>query len=171
MKLLSLDMTFDSGCTRYNLGPGQGSANERRPSRSDSDVTPGLSPTATPPDSPTASDDEYDILQSLRENSDFRDEGVIVDSIHLPRGQMAADFSEGRLETIVGKPQKELAGTKDAYVSFLVTTKVGSFKQAQHSFIQSFDLLTLHSPTSNPSTVPNSPSAAALQTSSSYGNS
>ena len=38
---------------------------------------------------------------------------------------MAEDFSEGRLETFVGKPQKELPGTKDAYVSYLVTTKVG----------------------------------------------
>jgi sorting nexin-4 len=37
---------------------------------------------------------------------------------------MAADFSEGRLETIVGSPQKELAGTQNAYVSYLVTTKV-----------------------------------------------
>lgn len=38
---------------------------------------------------------------------------------------MADDFSEGRLETFVGTPQKELPGTKDAYVSYLVTTKVG----------------------------------------------
>ncbi|KAF2662923.1 Phox-like protein [Lophiostoma macrostomum CBS 122681] len=36
---------------------------------------------------------------------------------------MTAEFSEGRLETFVGKPQKELPGTKDAYVSYLVTTK------------------------------------------------
>lgn len=34
------------------------------------------------------------------------------------------DFSEGRLETIVDKPIKELPGTKDAYVSYNVTTKV-----------------------------------------------
>lgn len=37
---------------------------------------------------------------------------------------MAEDFSEGRLETSVGSPQKELAGTQNAYVSYLVTTKV-----------------------------------------------
>ena len=37
---------------------------------------------------------------------------------------MAADFSEGRLETFVGSPQKELAGTQNAYFSYLVTTKV-----------------------------------------------
>ena len=55
---------------------------------------------------------------------------------------MAEDFSEGRygfrlpsstpntdktsLETLVGSPQKELAGTQNAYVSYLVTTKVHS---------------------------------------------
>ncbi|KAH7123843.1 hypothetical protein B0J11DRAFT_323109 [Dendryphion nanum] len=38
------------------------------------------------------------------------------------RSEMA-DFSEGRLETTVNKPQKELPGTKDAYVSYLVTTQ------------------------------------------------
>lgn len=37
---------------------------------------------------------------------------------------MAEDFSEGRLETLVGSPQKELAGTQNAYVSYLVSTKV-----------------------------------------------
>ena len=37
---------------------------------------------------------------------------------------MAEDFSEGRLETFVGGPQKELAGTQNAYVSYLVSTKV-----------------------------------------------
>jgi sorting nexin-4 len=33
------------------------------------------------------------------------------------------EFTEGRLECTVDKPQKELDGTKDAYVSYLVTTK------------------------------------------------
>lgn len=33
------------------------------------------------------------------------------------------DFNEGRLECAVDKPQKELDGTKDAYVSYLVSTK------------------------------------------------
>lgn len=40
---------------------------------------------------------------------------------------MADDFSEGRLETFVGKPQKELPGTKDAYVSYLISTEVGLY--------------------------------------------
>lgn len=34
------------------------------------------------------------------------------------------EFTEGQLECTVDKPQKELDGTKDAYVSYLVTTKV-----------------------------------------------
>jgi sorting nexin-4 len=34
------------------------------------------------------------------------------------------DFSEGRLECTVSQPQKELDGTKDAYISYLVSTKV-----------------------------------------------
>jgi hypothetical protein len=49
---------------------------------------------------------------------------------------MAEDFSEGRLETLVGSPQKELAGTQNAYVSYLVTTKV------RHGYA----LTTHHSP-------------------------
>jgi sorting nexin-4 len=36
---------------------------------------------------------------------------------------MTAEFSEGALDTSVGKPQKELPGTKDAYISYQVTTK------------------------------------------------
>ena len=39
---------------------------------------------------------------------------------------MAADFSEGRLETFVGSPLKELAGTQNQYVSYQVTTKVST---------------------------------------------
>lgn len=44
----------------------------------------------------------------------------------LPDLPVAAmeDFSEGRLETTVDTPVKELPGTKDAYVSYLVSTKV-----------------------------------------------
>ncbi|KAF2118361.1 hypothetical protein BDV96DRAFT_488309 [Lophiotrema nucula] len=53
---------------------------------------------------------------------------------------MAADFSEGRLETIVGSPQKELSGTKDAYVSYLVTTKSDyqSFQRPEFSVRRRF---------------------------------
>ena len=34
------------------------------------------------------------------------------------------DYSEGFLECNVDKPQKENDGTKDAYISYLVSTKV-----------------------------------------------
>lgn len=34
------------------------------------------------------------------------------------------DFSEGMLECTVDKPQKENDGTKDAYISYLVATRV-----------------------------------------------
>jgi len=36
----------------------------------------------------------------------------------------AMDFENGRLETGVSKPQKENEGSKDSFVSYLVTTKV-----------------------------------------------
>ncbi|CAI6284132.1 unnamed protein product [Periconia digitata] len=43
---------------------------------------------------------------------------------------MAADFSEGRLETFVGKPQKELPGTKDAHQANATTTHAQSDYQS-----------------------------------------
>jgi sorting nexin-4 len=62
------------------------------------------------------SDDWLDVAQ---------DPHTIQDSPSaLDARAMAEDFSEGRLETFVGSPQKELAGTQNAYVSYLVTTKV-----------------------------------------------
>lgn len=36
------------------------------------------------------------------------------------------DLGEGRLECIVGDPRKENDGTKNAYISYRVHTKVGS---------------------------------------------
>ncbi|KAF2468232.1 Phox-like protein [Lindgomyces ingoldianus] len=53
---------------------------------------------------------------------------------------MAADFSEGRLECSVGKPIKELPGTKDAYVSYQVTTKSDfqSFQRPEFSVRRRF---------------------------------
>ncbi|KAF2460066.1 putative sorting nexin-4 [Lineolata rhizophorae] len=39
------------------------------------------------------------------------------------------DFNEGRLECTVTKPQKENDGTKDAYVSYLVSTQVSTHPQ------------------------------------------
>lgn len=69
-------------------------------------------------------------------DSDDEDDFDFVEDIeHFPqvytnpnlfstRSRMATEFAEGRLETTVNKPQKELPGTKDAFVSYLVTTQV-----------------------------------------------
>ena len=79
------------------------------------------------------------------------------------------DFSEGRLETTVDTPVKELPGTKDSYVSYLVSTKVSLRSCSLIQLI--FHLLTRNaSPTSNRSSAPNSAFAGVSQTLSSYGN-
>ncbi|KAF2203760.1 hypothetical protein GQ43DRAFT_454242 [Delitschia confertaspora ATCC 74209] len=44
------------------------------------------------------------------------------------------DFIEGRLECTVDQPQKELDGTKDAYVSYLVSTKSDYKTFQRHEF-------------------------------------
>ncbi|KAL6711801.1 intercellular trafficking and secretion [Coniothyrium glycines] len=53
---------------------------------------------------------------------------------------MADDFSEGRLETLVNSPQKELSGTQNQYVSYLVTTKSDyqSFQKPEFSVRRRF---------------------------------
>ncbi|KAJ9648452.1 intercellular trafficking and secretion [Coniosporium tulheliwenetii] len=50
------------------------------------------------------------------------------------------DFNEGRLECTVDKPQKENDGTKDAYISYLVTTKSDfqSFERTEFSVRRRF---------------------------------
>lgn len=97
---------------------------------SDPDVTP-TPPAVTPPTSnrepafeDVLEDPEFDQISDwdeLEEDYLF-DKG---DPLVVRRRAMAADFSEGRLETFVGSPQKELAGTQNQYVSYQVTTKVG----------------------------------------------
>lgn len=93
---------------------------------------PQLSPTSTSPASQQHAGtvigpdehgfDTLDDLEAIQRERRFID--LDPRAVLLLRA-MAADFSEGRLETFVGKPQKELPGTKDAYVSYCVTTKVG----------------------------------------------
>ncbi|KAJ8107423.1 hypothetical protein OPT61_g8878 [Boeremia exigua] len=61
------------------------------------------------------SDDWLDIAQDSQNTQEI--------PCALDARAMAEDFSEGRLETLVGSPQKELAGTQNAYVSYLVSTK------------------------------------------------
>jgi hypothetical protein len=92
--------------------------------------------------SPAAASDEVTEVTAPRHNHDYplhvhiEARHPLADCTHPLYGaaiavnprdahtDMAADFSEGRLETVVGSPQKELAGTQNAYVSYLVTTKV-----------------------------------------------
>ena len=106
---------------------------EPRPSDSSTSATPTpqSSPTlAAPPPNTSpihaANDADFDLVDDFDDFSlDFNFIDADPRAVLVPRS-MAADFSEGRLETFVGKPQKELPGTKDAYVSYLVTTKVGT---------------------------------------------
>ena len=108
----------------------QAHTSAERPSTSESsdtsDVTQAPSPASTPPS--TAIDHPRDDcdrnhLDNSDDSDDWDDLGELKASDNPKR--MADDFREGRLETIVGTPQKELPGTKDAYVSYQVTTKVG----------------------------------------------
>lgn len=79
-------------------------------------------------------DPEYDHISDIVELGKNhlvynRDPGAIR------RHAMAADFSEGRLETFVGSPQKELAGTQNQYVSYQVTTKVCLCPQLHYPYM------------------------------------
>lgn len=108
----------------------------RRPaSPTDVTDTPPSSPAPEPeapqaaspraPFAPLPDEPDYDRLSDL----DELNQSYLVfarDPPAVRRRAMAGDFSEGRLETFVGSPQKELAGTQNQYVSYLVTTKVGS---------------------------------------------
>lgn len=98
-------------------------------------TSPGLAPASTPPTPSSildAANFEDIWADGASEHSD--DWSDIAHSLHdkqeapaaLDARAMAEDFSEGRLETFVGNPQKELAGTQNAYVSYLVSTKVHS---------------------------------------------
>lgn len=90
-------------------------------------LLPSLQPTASPcgPFEDLVDEPDYDHLSDLEELKQC----YLIRPQHptAPRRRaMATDFSEGRLETFVGSPQKELPGTQNQYVSYLVTTKVGS---------------------------------------------
>jgi hypothetical protein len=97
-------------------------------------TTPPPCRTPTPSPTPASPPYEYDWTHVLWITPAAQDRVVIQELVTRPASRakaprptpsMADDFSEGRLETFVGTPQKELPGTKDAYVSYLVTTKVG----------------------------------------------
>ncbi|CAO2656929.1 Nn.00g057320.m01.CDS01 [Neocucurbitaria sp. VM-36] len=116
-------------------------------SLSDSDVT--HPPSTAPPTPPTPSskpafedileDPEFDQISDREEiEEDYR--CFRGDPLAIRRRAMAADFSEGRLETFVGSPQKELAGTQNQYVSYQVTTKSDfqSFQKPEFSVRRRF---------------------------------
>ncbi|KAF2850781.1 hypothetical protein T440DRAFT_85063 [Plenodomus tracheiphilus IPT5] len=91
------------------------------------DVTSPGSPSTTPTNErqlfeELLEDPEYDQI-SDREELEEDHLYFIRDPTTVRRRAMAADFSEGRLETFVGSPQKELSGTQNQYVSYQVTTK------------------------------------------------
>lgn len=87
----------------------------------------------TPPPTPNPAPRFHDILD-VCDFDQFNDrEGLEKHHLTYIRNlsanctrAMAADFSEGRLETSVGSPLKELSGTQNQYVSYQVTTKVGA---------------------------------------------
>ena len=148
-----------------------------RPSSSHRDVTPPTPPTpptssTEPPLNDISNDADYDLISNQKDlGEDYL--VYIRNPLALRRRAipMAEDFSEGRLETFVGSPQKEHAGTQNQYVSYQVTTKVGARTLPRSHTAQHEYLHTSYSPTFSPSRSPSSPSAAASQTSSSYGNS
>src|SRR5690242_7961093 len=89
-------------------------------------TSPGLAPASTPPTPgsiPNAANFEDIWADGVSEHSDdWSDIAHNLDENQKPPSAldaraMAEDFSEGRLETFVGSPQKELAGTQNAYVS------------------------------------------------------
>jgi hypothetical protein len=143
-------------------------------------TSPALAPASTPPTpSSTLDPANFEVIwaDSASEHSD--DWLDLEEDSHTVRNTpsaldaraMAEDFSEGRLETFVGSPQKELAGTQNAYVSYLVTTKVHHIYVSIDNTINPLYAHTPYSPTTSPSKSPNSQSAAASPTSSSSGNS
>lgn len=98
---------------------------------SSSDVTsstPSTPPTQTTPElslQDVLDDPEYD---RISDRSQVEEEEACWrrDPTAVRRRAMAEDFSEGKLETVVDSPQKENAGTQTQYVSYQITTKVGS---------------------------------------------
>lgn len=102
------------------------------PSDSPGDVTRS-SECSTPP-TPAASELLLDNVLDDSEFDQISDREEIIeeeacwrgDPIAIRRRAMAEDFSEGRLETVVDSPQKENAGTQTQYVSYQITTKVGT---------------------------------------------
>ena len=117
---------------RIRCGAAERPRERESPSSSpgDCDVT---RPSRTSPSTPTRQPPFEDILEDpefdqISDREEIEEDYLCFkrDPLAIRRRAMAADFSEGRLETFVGSPQKELAGTQNQYVSYQVTTKVGT---------------------------------------------
>lgn len=123
---LSWDSDGDYGDAPRHGGRAQSS------SRSEADVTcpnPASTPSSTPtrhehPLEDILDEPEYD---RISDKDDVKEAEACFrrDPLAIRRRAMATDFSEGRLETFVDSPLKELSGTQNQYVSYQVTTKVG----------------------------------------------
>ncbi|KAF1840537.1 uncharacterized protein K460DRAFT_381313 [Cucurbitaria berberidis CBS 394.84] len=123
--------------------PAERPAESPSSSPGDLDVTPLSTTSATsspePPFEDLLEDSEFDRISDREE----LEEDYLCfngDPLAIRRRAMAADFSEGRLETFVGSPQKELAGTQNQYVSYQVTTKSDfqSFQKPEFSVRRRF---------------------------------
>lgn len=118
--------------------PPEGGSLARPSSSASDDVRPAAQATpSTPstPSTPTASEGLDGVLDDPGSEFDqIPDREEVIEGEAVERGEplavrrhaMAADFSEGKLETLVDSPQKELAGTQNQYVSYQVTTKVNT---------------------------------------------
>jgi hypothetical protein len=110
------------------------------------------------------------ILQQMRQAQAHNVEHLVpLHHVHPRVAATMEEFTEGRLDCTVNSPQKENAGTKDVYISYLVTTNVwrivrelGSSTLSLHS-----TKLTRHrsSPTTHPLTNPHSAPVAVSPTS------
>ncbi|KAH7399502.1 hypothetical protein BKA66DRAFT_508403 [Pyrenochaeta sp. MPI-SDFR-AT-0127] len=109
------------------------------------DAVHSHTPDERPAESPSSGDrhilDDPEFDQ-IRDRKEIEEEYLVFkgDPAAIRRHIMAADFSEGRLETLVGSPQKELAGTQNQYVSYQVTTKSDfqSFQKSEFSVRRRF---------------------------------
>ena len=80
-------------------------------------------PAATPHSNMDVRDIQPRPKSKRRSSSTVQQAGHNADAVDL------GGIGEGRLDCSVGKPLKESDGTKDAYVSYMVTTNVCSLLQ------------------------------------------
>lgn len=72
----------------------------------------------------SSSDAEEAVVETVHSNTESQSPGPSGGSVQSPRTDFNREIQHGRLETTVSEPQTENDGTKDAFVSYLVTTDV-----------------------------------------------